>query len=179
MKTAFSSHEALTELPWFRINAAGRLGLAVDLGYPAIDLHTHLALSYGGLRRPDLCAERPRTQHYLSVESALDLDCYANQNFTPQALQELQHDLTFRSLTAGGMRATHTAPNLRREMMEMGVGHAVLLPIRASAPLRQRQRLPRRRRPHARPDSRSARSTRSGGAAAPSSKRRSDAASAA
>ncbi len=129
MKTRFANHAALAELPYFRINEAGNLSLALELGYSIIDAHTHLALSYGGIAPADLKAASPRTLHYLPVESALDLEGYVNSNIDPVALKALRHDLTLRSLTSGGMRATHTAPNLIREMREMGYGHAVLLPI--------------------------------------------------
>jgi predicted TIM-barrel fold metal-dependent hydrolase len=54
---------------------------------------------------------------------------YQNKNFTPEALQALKRDLTLGSLGHGGMRATHTVPNLVREMDELGVARSVLLPI--------------------------------------------------
>ena len=129
MKTRFATHDELTTLPYFRLNASGRLSLAIDLGYSAIDMHTHLSLSYGGLPGPDLTAEHPRTHHYLPVEHPLDLRGYANANYRSGVVRELRRDLSVRSLTAGGMRATHTGPNLRRELREMGFSHAVILPI--------------------------------------------------
>jgi hypothetical protein len=129
MRTRFESHDDLAELPYFRLNEAGRLSLDIDPGYLAIDMHTHLALTYGGLRGPDLHAEHPHTHHYLPTTSPLDLQGYANNNIHPTALRQLQRDLTLRSVGAGGLRATHTGPNLRREMREMGYSHAVILPI--------------------------------------------------
>jgi predicted TIM-barrel fold metal-dependent hydrolase len=52
-----------------------------------------------------------------------------NRNFTEQDLAVMKRDLTVGSLGAGGMRETHTVPNLLREMGELGVAFSVLLPI--------------------------------------------------
>jgi hypothetical protein len=41
----------------------------------------------------------------------------------------MERDLSLGALTAGGMRATHTVPNLTREMGELQVAQSVLLPI--------------------------------------------------
>src|SRR6185503_10508645 len=71
----------------------------------------------------------PETQHYLPSCCALDLDVNANQNMSKEIVAELTRDLTLRSLGPRGMRATHTIPNLLREMDETGIRAAVLLPI--------------------------------------------------
>jgi predicted TIM-barrel fold metal-dependent hydrolase len=46
-----------------------------------------------------------------------------------EVVDELTRDLTLRSLGPRGMRATHTIPNLLREMDETGIRASVLLPI--------------------------------------------------
>lgn len=124
----FESHYDLARLPYFELRG-GRLVLAdPDLG-PTVDMHTHLALSYVLPGRVDLRKLHPRTEHYLPMESPLDLELYANRNFRPGQLQKLSRDLTLYAVTSRGMRATHTAPNLRREMADLGVVTSVLLAI--------------------------------------------------
>jgi len=132
MKTTqrrFSSTYALAELPWFAVKE-GRLVLADPSVGPIIDIHTHLALTYGRRRSSvDLTAAPRPTEHYLPLSSPLDLDVYQNVNFSPVNLKQLKADLTLGSMRSGGLRATHTAPNLEREMAELGLSRAVLLPV--------------------------------------------------
>jgi hypothetical protein len=126
--TYFENGRALARLPWFRSDG-GRLTLREPLGCPVLDVHTHLALSYllpGGV---DLAARHPETEHYLPLGRAIELDVYANRNFSDDDLRRLRRDLTWASATRGGMRRTHTAPNLLAEMDELGITRAVLLPI--------------------------------------------------
>lgn len=94
-----------------------------------IDVHTHIALAYLLPMRVDLQRATDRTEHYLPACCPIDFEVYQNKNFTPQALSALKRDLTLGSLSRGGMRATHTVPNLVREMDELGIAHSVLLPI--------------------------------------------------
>jgi len=118
----------LSRLPWFEAyddRVMSRPGLVG----PVIDMHTHLALAYVLPMQVDLAMATPRTEHYLPSCCSLDLDIYVNRNFTPQHLSELRRDLTVRSLTGGGMRRTHTVPNLRRDMDELGIERSVILPI--------------------------------------------------
>ena len=79
--------------------------------------------------RVDLHRQTPHTEHYLPDCCAIDFEVYQNKNFTPDALHALKRDLTLGSLGRGGMRATHTVPNLVREMDELGIAQSVLLPI--------------------------------------------------
>lgn len=96
---------------------------------PIIDAHTHIALAYLLPMRVDLYRRSDHTEHYLPACCPIDFEVYQNKNFTPAALHDLKRDLTLGSLSRGGMRATHTVPNLVREMDELGVAHSVLLPI--------------------------------------------------
>lgn len=124
----FEDHFALAQTPYLE-RRGDRLVLADnDIG-PIIDVHCHLALSYGRKVKVDLYREHDRTQHYLPMERPLDLEVYSNSNFAPQDLKRLKRDLGLRVFTAGGMRATHTVPNLTREMADLGIAASVLLPI--------------------------------------------------
>jgi predicted TIM-barrel fold metal-dependent hydrolase len=126
--TRFENLMDLARLPYFE-DRGGRLALADPALGPAVDMHTHLALSYGLPNRVDLGKASDETLHYLPKDRAIDLDPYINKNFSPEDLKALSHDLTFLAVTARGMRATHTVPNLAREMSELGVRQSVLLPI--------------------------------------------------
>lgn len=118
----------LSRLPWFDVHD-GRLVVSDPSVGPVIDMHTHIALAYLLPMRVDLYRATDHTEHYLPGCCRIDLDVYQNKNFTPEALQALKHDLTVGSLSRGGMRATHTVPNLVREMDDLGVQHSVVLPI--------------------------------------------------
>jgi hypothetical protein len=125
----FASLLDLARLPWFARSDEERLVLRDRSVGPIADLHTHLALSYGRPPSVDLGRLHPETQHYFPTCCALDLDVYANQNMTREHVRALTRDLTWRSLGPRGMRATHTVPNLLREMDETGIRAALLLPI--------------------------------------------------
>lgn len=127
LPTRFEDTHALARLPWFDLKN-GELCVDPAIG-PAIDVHTHLALSFVLPGRVDLMAEHPRTEHYLPLQRAIDLDVYANRNFTEADLSRMRADLSMKSLTAGGMRRTHTIPNLAREMRGLRVQSSVLLAI--------------------------------------------------
>lgn len=127
--TIFKTAYDLARLDYFRLGADRRLRLShPDLG-PIIDFHTHLALAYGGPMRVDLHRSHDRTRHYLPMARRIDLDVYANKNFTPIDLDRMRKDLTLMSLTSRGMRSTHTLANLISEMSDLGIRHSVLLPI--------------------------------------------------
>lgn len=126
--TQFSSSYALAELPWFELRD-GRIVRDPDLG-PAIDIHTHLALSFIRKDTVDLRSAPRPTEHYLPLDAALDLDVYANRNFTDDHLDSMKRDLGVGGIFGkAGPRDTHTAPNLVSEMDELGVIASVLLPI--------------------------------------------------
>jgi predicted TIM-barrel fold metal-dependent hydrolase len=127
-ETRFESVYDLARLPYFEIRD-GRLVLAdASLG-PIIDAHAHLAMAFVLPLQVDLLRETPETEHYLPMERRLDLDVYINRNFTEGDLRRLKRDLTFASLTGKGLRATHTIPNLLRDMRGLAVAASVLLPI--------------------------------------------------
>lgn len=127
-ETRFANLLDLARLPYFEVRD-GRLCIADARFTPAIDVHTHLALAYGPRARVDLTSAREPAEHYLPADRPIDLDVYANRNFSTEDLARLERDLTFASFGAGGMRRTHTLPNLTREMAELGIATSVLLPI--------------------------------------------------
>lgn len=129
LPTRYASHRELANLPYFEPDAVSGLRLADPSLGPAIDVHTHLALAFLLPGAVDLEREHARTEHYLGLDHSLDLDIYANQNFTREDLRRLTIDLTLLSVTGRGMRRTHTAPNLLREMRALGIRASVLLAI--------------------------------------------------
>lgn len=118
----------LADLPWFA-REDGRLVARQGAFGPVLDVHTHVALAYVLPMKVDVFAHTPETLHYLPGCRPLDLEVYANRNFTPADIVEMKRDLSLRSLGRGGMRATHTAANLLHEMSELGITRSVLLPI--------------------------------------------------
>jgi len=123
----FADHLALARLPYFDV-VGGRLVVDPALG-PVIDTHTHLALAYGPPSSLDLGRGGPAARHYLPLARPLDLERYALQNMTRADVRRMKLDLTLASITPWGLRRTHTTVNLLREMKELGVARAVLLPI--------------------------------------------------
>src|SRR5262245_5089285 len=119
---------ALDRLPWFK-REDGRLKLAHPSLGPVIDCHTHLALSYLRPNRVDLHKLHEATLNYLPHDREFTLDEYLNRSLSDGDLKRLKRDLVWRSVTAGGMRVTHTAANLRRDMDDLGIAHSLLLPI--------------------------------------------------
>ena len=128
-KTVFNNHLELAELPYFELRDGHRLCLAdPDIG-PAIDFHTHLALAYLRPMAVDLMRATDRTRHYLPMEDRLDLDVYQNKNFTPASMAAMRSDLIQNASKPGGLKATHTIPNLLGEMEGLHIKRSVLLAI--------------------------------------------------
>jgi uncharacterized protein len=127
LPTRFENLRGLARLPWFELQGE-RIVADPAIG-PAVDLHAHFALSYLLPARVDLQRETERVLHYLPAERPIDLDLYGNRNIPPEDVKRLKRDLTLGSLGSGGMRATHTVPNLAREMRDLGVVAACILPI--------------------------------------------------
>jgi len=119
----------LARLPYFEVRD-GRIALADAALGPVIDVHTHLALAYGPRRaKVDLRADTPEVELYLRADKPIDLDVYSNKNFAPHDLHAIERDMTRDTFGPGGMRATHTLPNLLRHMSDVGVTASALLPI--------------------------------------------------
>ncbi len=130
--TTFASTLDLARLPWFEVRGGSRLAVrddARDEVGPIIDCHTHLAMAFLRRLTVDIHAATPATAHYLPVTLPVDLDAYSNTNLDKASMFGMKVDLAALGLTSQGMRTTHTAPNLLREMGDLGIGRAVLLPF--------------------------------------------------
>jgi len=128
-KTVFNNHFELAELPYFELRGERRLCLAdPDFG-PAMDFHTHLALAYLRPMAVDLMRATEKTLHYLPMEDRLDLDVYQNKNWNAAAMATMRADLIENASKPGGLKATHTIPNLMNEMEDLHIKRSVLLAI--------------------------------------------------
>ena len=130
--TRFDSTLDLARLPWFEVVGGNRLVLsaeAADEVGPVVDMHTHLAMGFFRKLQVDLHAETPAVAHYLPVTLPVDLDRYSNENFDRASMFHMKADVSVLGLTAQGMRNTHTAPNLLREMDALGITRSVVLPF--------------------------------------------------
>jgi uncharacterized protein len=130
--TRFDSTLDLARLPWFEVRGGNRLvladGAADEVG-PVIDMHTHLAMGFFRRLRVDLHASTPTVAYYLPVTQPVDLDVYSNENLDASAMFAMKADVSVLGLTSVGMRTTHTAPNLVRDMDALGITNAVVLPM--------------------------------------------------
>ena len=130
--TSFASTLDLARLPWFEVLGGNRLVMTDDalaeVG-PIIDTHTHLAMGFFRRLRVDLQAATPTTAYYLPVTLPVDLDAYSNTNLDRSAMFAMKADVSVLGLTAQGMRTTHTAPNLLRDMDALGIESSVVLPF--------------------------------------------------
>jgi len=125
---AFETRAALAQLPWFEEDH-GRLMLTDRSVGPVIDVHTHFALPMLSIHDVDLERETPDSNLLLGRCCAHHLDRYANQCFTPRELSALMRELLVGGLTGRGKRPDHTAPNLSRDMRDVGVVHSMVLAI--------------------------------------------------
>lgn len=135
----YRGYRGLTELPWFELDARGRLRCTLEDLPPIVDVHAHLGMSL--LFAPEINLQRrtTRVEHMLDCDAKdpgcnLDLDIYVNGNFTPSDLRALRLG-ALRQLTIGnGPAATQTIPNLLDEMDATRVHQAFVLPIEFGLP---------------------------------------------
>lgn len=135
----YKGYRGLADLPYFELNPAGELICVADDFPMAIDFHCHLGMSM--LFAPDLELEQaaPRVEHLLDCDATdpgcdLDLDIYINGNFSDEALSDLKYETVVQALWGSRAAATHTIPNLLREMDAMRVERSVILPIHFKFP---------------------------------------------
>lgn len=127
--TTFGSTLDLARLPWFEVRDGNRLVVVDEAVGPIIDSHTHLAMGFLRRLQVDLQAETPATAHYLPLTLPVDLEAYSNTNLDDAAMFAMKLDVAALGLTAQGMRTTHTAPNLLRDMRALGIERSVVLPF--------------------------------------------------
>lgn len=142
-RQVYRGYRGLAELPWFELDSGGELVVSDDSIPRSVDVHGHLGMSVFFRPELDLTASTPRVRHLLDCdepgnECELDLDVYANGNFTPAALDRLQSHTVAQGLWGSEFSATQTAPNLLREMDAMRVEHVLLLPIKLGLPFGDR-----------------------------------------
>lgn len=129
----YRGYRGLAQLPWFELDKQGQL-VCVDDSIPmGIDIHCHLGMSVLFSPAIDLNQPGERVKHLLDCDGTdceLDLDIYANGNFTAATEKELQRQIRNQALLGSDFAATQTVPNLLREMDAMRVEQAVLLPIK-------------------------------------------------
>lgn len=153
----YDGYRGLAELPWFEIDTNGVLRCVADDFPEAIDFHCHLGMSMLFAPELDLLVETPRVAHLLDCDARdlkepnepnepnargdlgdpgcpLDLDVYINGNFSQAALRRLRWETVSQALWGSAVAATHTIPNLLREMDASRVGQAVVLPIAFNFP---------------------------------------------
>jgi predicted TIM-barrel fold metal-dependent hydrolase len=138
-KHIYQGYRGLAELPWFDLDEAGQLRCIDETVPMSIDMHSHLGMSVLFKPTLDLQASTDRVKHLLDCDATnpgcpLDLDIYINGNFSDSALSDLSMHTIAQGLWGSSFAATHTIPNLRREMKAMRVEHAMLLPIKLGLP---------------------------------------------
>jgi predicted TIM-barrel fold metal-dependent hydrolase len=127
--TQFTSTLDLARLPWFEVRDGSRLAVADGAVGPVVDVHTHLAMGFFRHLRVDVEAATPATAYYLPTTLPVDLERYSNENLDDAAMFAMKLDVSVLGLTGQGMRTTHTAPNLIRDMQALGIERSVVLPI--------------------------------------------------
>jgi len=139
----YRGYRGLAELPWFDLDADGRL-VCTDEDVPwSIDVHCHFGISVLFEPTLDLQARTPRVRHLLDCDAEdpgcfLDLDVYANGNFTGEMLNALSRSTIAQALWGSAFAETQTIPNLIDEMDAMRVQQAMILPIKMGLPFGDR-----------------------------------------
>ncbi len=135
----YSGYRGLAELPWFELDDTGGL-VCVDETIPAaIDMHCHLGISVLLSPDIDLHASSERVRHLLDCDATnpgcrLDLDVYANSNFTEASLSTLRRSTLAQGLWGSAFAQTQTIPNLLQEMEAMRIEQSIILPIKMGLP---------------------------------------------
>ena len=122
--------QGLAELPYFKPAGEHNLRCVIDDIAGGIDGHTHLALNCFLGPHPDLLARPGDTRYYLGMNDWISLECYMNKNQTQHVRRMMREALTDMIMPWGSrVTATHTIPNLIREMDLLGIEQAVVFPI--------------------------------------------------
>jgi predicted TIM-barrel fold metal-dependent hydrolase len=140
----YPGYRGLAQLPWFELDPNGRLTCTDDTVPMGIDVHAHLGMSVLFEPALDLQARTPRVKHLLDCDGTtpgcpLDLDIYANGNFSEEALDTLSRHTLSQGLWGSEFSATQTIPNLLDEMDAMRIARAFILPIKLGLPFGDRQ----------------------------------------
>ncbi|MFH1539968.1 MAG: amidohydrolase family protein [bacterium] len=129
-KTKFADCYALSELPYFVLDGAGRLKVSPDLDIRVIDAHTHIGLSHFFRGKIDFWAESPEVLHNFPARgNPIDLENYSWRDLTEQNRKFLQRDLVAACFTGSARARTHTIANFLREMDDLRVASSIVLAI--------------------------------------------------
>ena len=135
----YEGYRGLARLPWFDLDEDGNLRCIDDSVPQAIDMHCHLGISVLLAPDVDLQARTSNTRHLLECDAPpsscrLDLDVYANANFTEEGMRSLRSKTLAQGLWGSDLARTQTIPNLLAEMDAMRVTTSVILPIKMGLP---------------------------------------------
>jgi len=135
----YRGYRGLAELPWFKLDESGQLVCRDESVPRSIDVHAHLGISVLFAPDVDLQANPERVKHLLDCDDRepgclLDLDVYANGNFTEDRLRDLRWSTIAQGLWGSSYAETQTIPGILREMDAMRVDHAFILPIKTGMP---------------------------------------------
>ena len=135
----YPGYRGLAQLPWFDLDDSGQLFCSDDSVPEAIDIHAHLGISVLFAPDIDLQQSHPRTLHLLDSDATnpghtVDLDVYANSNFSEEQLEVLSRNTLAQGLWGSPYARTQTIANLLAEMDAMRISQALLLPIKMGLP---------------------------------------------
>jgi uncharacterized protein len=126
----YNGLRSLAELPYFELDSNGLPRLTVDGLEGGIDGHVHFALIGFDGPKPDLLKAHPETKYSLNANGPIAMNNYVAENFTEQDLHRMLTDrLAAVSPTGSPTTTTHTIPNLFRELDNLHIDRAVILPI--------------------------------------------------
>lgn len=129
MEYSFQNYNDLSRLPYFTIkNERLAIDKSANIG-PIIDFHTHLALAYLAPMRIDLFKLHERTEHILPDYAEINLEKYANKDYTPELLKRMHRIVAKQVFSKEGAHKTHNVAHLTREMNDLGIVNAVILPV--------------------------------------------------
>ena len=118
------------ELPYFSVDPDGTPRLAIELGYPIIECHGHLANNYLFAKPVDFWQNTGRSNNYFSLLGMpVDLTQYSGANLSENDPYNYMHYAQTLFTSKIGSMPHHTAANLLAEMDRMGVSHAINLAI--------------------------------------------------
>ncbi|MHA1291939.1 MAG: amidohydrolase family protein [Promethearchaeota archaeon] len=126
----FKNYNDLSRLPYFTIKD-DRLAIDKDANIgPIIDIHTHLALAYMVPMKVNLFKDHGRTEYIIIPDYAeIHLEKYANQDNTPELLKRMHRIVARQVFFKEGAHKTHNVAHLTREMKDLGIVNAVILPV--------------------------------------------------
>ena len=132
----YRGYNGLAELPWFDVDGRGQLRCVAERVPETIDMHCHLGIAVLFSPEIDLQGSPGRTRHLLECDEGcrLDLDVYANSNFTESGLRTLRNSTLAQGLWGSALAKTQTIPNLLAEMDAMRVQQSHILPIKMGLP---------------------------------------------